>query len=159
MASNEHLRVRFGEPARGWLAVSLSGDGRELEFVASAVPADSLSDLADALLVAASGAPAAVAWHEEPGAIIFGFRMDKGKLAFAAWREPSFSGGRESAGGAEQTPLFAAQAPPAAILRPFWKALRDLQAASAQEEHQASWGHRFPERAVARLGDWLAGGR
>ncbi len=157
MDSRIRLRVRFGEVQHGWLGLELRCAGEPvLHEVVSAVPADSLWELAGALLTMRAGTHGAtVRWHLELGEVEFCFQPvgDEVQLAVReaqeGYRSPD-----------DPPPVeFRMTGSYEAMCVPFWRALRELQGRMPPEVFAARWGHAFPTQEVARLTEELQAAR
>jgi len=117
----------------------------------SAIPRDSIADLVSALLVVAqSGAPSLVRWNEEPDESELCFERTQDQVAWTLYQlRPT------SAGGVERNAEVCIEGSVEAIIRPFWKALRDLQTRYAPEEYVTRWHHPFPARDMEQLTVWV----
>ncbi|MBN8741264.1 MAG: hypothetical protein BGP24_07895 [Lysobacterales bacterium 69-70] len=67
------LRFELSPPEHGWTTACLELDDRRIGFAASAIPADPVNGLVDALRGALLGHRARVRWPLEPGGVIFDF--------------------------------------------------------------------------------------
>jgi hypothetical protein len=139
------LRLHIDPPEGGWTTVRLAAPGVALRIEASAVPSDSLADLASAAnRLMAGEVLTRVVWRSEPGEHEFRF-LNEGGLGRLEVREGS-SGG---------PPIVFFKAPVDSLAREVWRAFRRLGAGSSAAEFQAAWGHPFPIDSVRRLGDRL----
>ena len=68
------IDLKFGEPSHGWLPTKLTGQNLDLEFAASDVPTDPLTQLTDVLFSVMGGNEGEVWWHLEPGGYFMNFR-------------------------------------------------------------------------------------
>jgi hypothetical protein len=116
----------------------------------SYTPYDSLANLVSALIVLCpdDGADldALVNWNAEPTQYEFRFRKRGEDVSLDIVRFP----GASRASGLGQVAL-AASGSYRDVCRPFWKALRALQARLTSDEFESAWRRPFPGDALARL--------
>jgi hypothetical protein len=125
--------------------------GFAIGYVPSALPRDSIADLVSALLVVAqSGAPSVVRWNEEAQESDLCVERAQDRAAWTLCRLQPISTGE-----VERHGEGALEGSVAAMIRPFWKALRDLQTRYAPEEYAKRWYHPFPARDLEQLTTWV----
>jgi hypothetical protein len=130
------ITVSFGEPYRGWLPVALCANTFELSLAVSAIPANPLDSLCEALVVVAAGGNAQVLWNLEPAEYWFNFENQAGAIMLTIAKRSS-----------HHLPLNqVCQLPGTAkeVLAPFYLALTRFAAHSYSEAH-------WPQLAKARL--------
>lgn len=129
------------------MTVTLSSGQTEYQFYPSHVPYDSIDELAKALLKVVDGCPEAVVrWNDEPLEHELRFSLDGERTALKLFKIiDSVTAGRVheevfSFGGSRHE-----------VVRPFWKALREMESRQSHEEYEARWREPFPEREVSEL--------
>jgi hypothetical protein len=146
MSDAGRLTVDFGEPEDGWLTVTINQNDKELRFFPSHVPYDSVTELAQALLKIFDGYEEAIArWNDEPVGYEFRFNRDGGRAKFIVYALTT------SVAGSVREEVFASHGSDYEVLRPFWKALRDLESRQGLEEYRKQWREPFPKREVEEL--------
>jgi len=139
------LRLGIANPKNGWTTIRLSTQDVDLVFPASAVPSDSLADLAVAGNRLLTGeTEVIVVWNSEPVECEFRFSIIGGRCRLEV-REPP----------AGIVPIATVEAEAEAFARAIWRSFRRLRGRNSTEEFQAGWGNPFPTAAVDRLGDRL----
>ncbi len=139
------IRIEFGSPEAGWLAVSLLGDGGAVNLDASDVPGDSLLMLANAASNAIRGrAVSEVTWFLEPVEHRWMFQRTAGSLSIFV----------DEDGGDEQCIVTG---PVEVVCAAIWRAFRMLEIDPAWRDGSISdgWSHVFPQREVGWLGEEL----
>ena len=144
---NGRIHVEFGKPEHGRLAFTFRGDRHVLDIAASAVPRNSIGDIAGAIaLLLKGGSEATVTWNEEPTEHDFRFSADGDGARLTVTRYPNSS--RTKGGGVE---VLAIEGDRLEICLPFWRALRRLESSMLQTEYLAAWGRPFPEAKVKEI--------
>ena len=128
--------VHFGQPAHGWLPVTFQASAFLLEFHASAVPANPLESLCEALAVVPSGGSAKVMWYLEPAVYWFAFENISGEIILEITAAPKYN--------QPGICLLRLTGNARIILRPFYSA---LTAFTAHNYEAAQW----PAIAKSRL--------
>jgi len=142
------IRVEFDRPAHGWMGLRVQAGQAVLSVSASAVPRDSIGDLAGAICFVLKGGPeAVVVWNEEPAEYEFRLSKEGEDVRLVV---QSFAGGGRRRGGGKQ--VLAVSGGRLEVCRPFWRALRRLQASMPANEYRAAWGHPFPDAKMSELG-------
>ncbi len=73
----KRLHVTLGDPEAGWLPISISGQGGEIEIVASYTPEDSFTDLVRSVMATyRTGESTSVELNEEPKIVLLTFTRD-----------------------------------------------------------------------------------
>lgn len=147
MGGTESLRVYLDAPSAGWTCVTLEHGTSTLRLVPSHVPYDSISDLVDALLSVLERRDAVVRWNDEP--VEHEFHFAPGQFDDAALRVFRLDGQPHAA--AERVLVFQFVGNHQAIVRAFWRALRDMESRQTREEYAQRWGQSFPERGLTEL--------
>ena len=142
------LACRFEPPEHGWLGLRLECLPDVVTLSASSTPCDSVSELAGVLLrVLRFGVAGEVGWNEEPGTTLMDFepRGDRVRL-----RVEAASQGRHAV-------LLEHDDAVDSVATAFVAGLHRLDAACAEGQYQAGWGHPFPRDAIAQLDHLLDG--
>jgi hypothetical protein len=148
------FKAVFDGPASGWLTVTLEAPGQRYEFWPSHVPHDSVSMLAAALLSVLEHRDAIVPWNDEPAVHEFRFAVAEGgaSLTVVAVRPRPH-------GEIEREPVFTVSGSPPEVVRPLWRALREVESRFKPDEYQREWHERFPAADVAEVGRRLSAAR
>jgi len=137
------LKFSFDDPDAGWIAIELSVGERRCSFPVEHVPYDLIQQLADGLGNLLSGSPK-ISARANDGPIEYEFIFEKTgdqiDLRVYVLNETPFGKDREE--------LFGATDSVYAIIRPFWKALRDLETKYLPDEYLRRWREAFPEREM-----------
>lgn len=151
------FRVEFEPPRHGWIVMRMSAGAAVLQVAASAVPRDTVADLAGAIaLILKGGSEATVLWHEEPGAHEFRFRAVAGgaRLDVTQLRDASRTGRDE-----RRAEVIVLSAGPLDLCRPFWRALRRLESAVTPAAYESAWGFPFPSAKLGEVSTLIRRGR
>jgi hypothetical protein len=141
------LRVEFGKPEHGWMAVALTSGDTRFDVHASYTPRDSVSDLASAAsLILKGGVEATLVWNEEPNQVDFHFTAEGDEAMLVATRYPDHQRGKRC--GQE---LLRVRGTRADVCLPFWRGLRQLQSKMPSDEYKAAWRHEFPGEKVDEI--------
>jgi len=139
--------IAFGRPQHGWLPLTLRIDQQQFAIVASAVPNDSITDLAGAIALLLKGGPeVTVFWNEEPVEYRFCFLVDEEDASFALISVRGRSDTMRT-----DIELLRARGSKVEVCLPFWRALRRLESSMAPDEYKAAWGYRFPSTKVREI--------
>ncbi|WP_386066907.1 hypothetical protein ACFJIW_20715 [Tahibacter sp. UC22_41] len=122
------LRFELGAPEHGWTTVQLELAGRRIEFAASAIPADPVNGLVDALRSALLGHAARVRWPLEPGCVVFDFAPGTEGLCLAV----SFA---ERDGRVDEAAAVQCCGSPADIALPLWRGLQRFASRAPAPPH------------------------
>ncbi|MFZ6711680.1 hypothetical protein [Undibacterium sp. TC9W] len=122
------IQISYQAPVNGWLALTLTLDGKPIEIDASDVPNNPVEELAAAIQSAASGLDASVWWNLEPAGYFMYFER---VLAEVRLRIEYAGDGKRS--HAKEVAII--QGSNAQILKPFWRFLREFQSHSYGEPH------------------------
>lgn len=142
------LEVRFGKPHDGRIEVLARHDYQKLKFRASYGAADPIGELVYCLLKTLDGsARAEVIWVSKPYNYQFVFERH------AEGRQLTIRQIAELKTTAPGMTLFTLRGTAYQILRPFWKALRDLEADQLIEKYERGTARRFPLNELRRLGE------
>jgi hypothetical protein len=154
MSDVQRLKIDLGQPRHGSLDVELSAGDRTYKFFPSYTPYDSIGELARALLVVLNGDKAIARWNDEPDEHEFIFEPQENQIMFQVNFIPDPVVTRRGLKREpEQVFIFTSSA--YEVIRPFWKALRDLQSRQSREEFKERWRGEFPERDVMELTERL----
>ena len=144
------LRIHFSEPVHGWLVLEFCDADSTLALDCSAVPSDSVGDLARGLLSLVSsqlsGSVTVVLNHEPRETDLLLQQTANGRLSLVA---TAFSDRRRAARSG--TVLLSLEGSRNDIALPIWRALRDLESRVPIQTYERSWGHPFPRAEVERL--------
>jgi hypothetical protein len=138
MTAESTFRLDFGRPVAGWLPVRLDGAGVTWEAVASAVPRDTVADVARAALLLLDDWAEPVVWNGEPMQTEWRFAVAGDRVRLEIAELPA-------------GPCLRVEGPTLDLVRAIRRALRRLKASAE------GWPHPFPEGTVLRLGQRLAG--
>jgi hypothetical protein len=141
------LKLEFGKPQHGWLAVELRLGSFCLEFAASDGLNDPLADLVSCLLLVEQGADAAVSWWLEPAEISFRFSLQPAAIRFEILESDDL----HTVSPLPTRQLLCLEASREAIVLPFWRALQKLNPANFNEEN---W-YPLPLEKLAKLTNLL----
>ena len=133
------LKLNFGTPEHGWLAVEVATPGWSRSETVSDVPCDSLAQLVRSLVLIASNSPhEEVEWSLEPGYWRWAFRADQNSLVFTVSGESN-----------KHTIRLCRER----ALRVFCRALLRLEADPvwADDESPRTWSWEFPHESLGRL--------
>jgi hypothetical protein len=126
MVNSHKLTVEFDGPQAGWLTVKLDAEDQGYEFWPSHVPYDSISELVNALLnILDNRKNAVVHWNDEPVEHLLH--------------------------GAIPEEVFCFNGTLYEVIRPFWKALRDMETRQSYAEYEKQWREPFPEHEMDDL--------
>jgi hypothetical protein len=80
------VRLVLGQPAHGWLPLSLCVDAFELTLDVSDVPINPVEELCNCLYLVLKGGEASVWWHLEPTWYQFHLEPRLGKVLLSIWQ-------------------------------------------------------------------------
>lgn len=147
MNSDAQLKVELAPPELGGTIVTLEAGDNFYQFVPSYVPYDSFGELVHALLGILDGYDETIVrWNDEPLEHKFVFRQQNAQVVFNVYAVIN-----SVVSGKVDEELFSFSSRVYEVLRPFWKALRDMQARQTIEEYEKQWRWRFPEREMLEL--------
>ncbi|MFZ6873882.1 hypothetical protein ACO0LF_17640 [Undibacterium sp. Di27W] len=122
------LQISYTPPSHGWLALTLTLDGKVLEIDASDIPNNPVQELITALEDIVRGQDSSVWWNLEPAGYFMYFERAaenlKLRIEYADDGMP---------GHAKEVAVI--QGRPAQILKPFWRFLREFQSQAFAEPH------------------------
>jgi len=121
------LRLSIDRPKHGWLPVQITINAVTVEFAASAVPANPIAELADAMFLAASGVKAISWWNLEPRAYALAIATTGSTTRLSVEHAQSFQ-------GAQRVGVAAVAGSREQILRPIWQALRRFESFAVSPE-------------------------
>jgi deoxyribodipyrimidine photolyase len=151
MTDLRKLKVNLGQPEHGWLNVELSVGDRTYSFYPSYTPYDSIGELVEALLTILDGRDkAAVRWNDEPTEHEFIFKS-KGNRANLRVYLIRVASTIKTQAKREPELVFAFDGSVYEVIRPFWKAIRDLQSRQSLDEYRERWGRPFPQVEAEEL--------
>jgi hypothetical protein len=146
------LRVSFDGPQQGWLTISF-GFGEEIfRLSVEHVPFDVVTELANGLHDLLCGHPSAIARGTDGPIeyqLVFGQEGNAIKFEVVASYEMLAGKTRET--------LFVFSDALHRLVRPFWKALRDLETRLPMTEYEAQWREAFPMREMSLLTEKIRG--
>ncbi len=139
-ADSSGVKIRFGAPRSGWLPITVEAERQTHRTAVSAVPADSLAALVDAIGQAIDGLPGRVEWNLEPAVEIWTLLPEEDELTLNI----AVAGERR----------LRCRGPRLRLCRGLWRGLRTLQSQSVWGTDAASqaWQHGFPTLQMERLG-------
>jgi hypothetical protein len=138
MKPQERFKVRLDLGDSG-AEVELSVGENRYSFLPTHVAYDSIRDLVDALGNLLSGyAQVNVRWNDEPAEHEFVFEKSGDQADFKVYFL------KNTLLGLEREEVFATRGTVYEIIRPFWKALRDLEGRYTAEEFLRRWREPFP---------------
>lgn len=144
------LRVEFGDPQHGWMAMTIRSDASVVALTVSSVLYDTLDELVDGLRALTTGDDhRSVRIFEEPTSCELQFNLANGTMGLKLCRFDSHS--RRSSRKPGQR-LFETAGSGSEICLPFWRALRNLQTRFSAEEFRLWWHRHFPESGMEKLG-------
>lgn len=145
--SNSHtLKIEFEGPEHGWLRMTLRAHDQECALKLSYVPNDVVIELVWALQRMLDGEPDAVAHgNSEPTEYTIRFQRSGEELTVTVEEA------MRSLTGRWQKALFSFTGTLREVVRPFWKALRDMEGRQSLEEYGERWSWNFPEQEMKRL--------
>ncbi|MBA3321721.1 MAG: hypothetical protein H0T45_09805 [Pyrinomonadaceae bacterium] len=147
MPDTGNLKVEFNGPEHGWLTVTLSAREKEYGFMPSHAPYDSINELVSALLKVVDGyTNAVVRWNDEPVEHEFLFDVESEQVDFKVYKII-----QSSVAGRTREKAFAFNGSLYKVVRPFWKALRDMESKQSLAEYERQWREPFPEREMREL--------
>ncbi|MFC1834101.1 hypothetical protein ACFL2Q_05120 [Thermodesulfobacteriota bacterium] len=130
------IKIRFGEPEHGWLAVKMNVGDYSFEINVSDVP-DPVRQLVIALYTALRGGESEIWWNEEPGGYYFVFQSQESDYSLIVDREEGTIRSRVlSVSGSFQQ-----------IVLPFWDFLDEFR---SHAYSSPDWED-FPQRKFERL--------
>jgi hypothetical protein len=143
------LRVNFEPPVSGGLPISLISGEDTLSFIASHLPANSLSNLVSALIAVmiSENGQAVVCWNTEPMEYEFLFEILPEHIDFSVvqWLD---SRRRQDQGWS----VFRTRNTRRQLALSFWRALRQLESSS----HSTwQWPYPFPTDELRKLEQYL----
>jgi len=146
MSAVGKLKVSFDGPQYGWLTISFSVREEILQVSVEHVPYDVVTELADGLHDLLCGHPDAVArGNDGPIEYQFVFEQEGNLIRFEVIVD------HETLAGKTQETLFVFSDALYQLVRPFWKALRDLETRLPMTEYEAQWRETFPKREMSLL--------
>jgi len=122
------IHIAYRPPEHGWLALTLTLDGKVINIDASDVPNNPLQELLVALEDIARGIDTSVWWHMEPASYFMYFQRvaDEVQLRLEYADESQRSRAKEVA---------TVQGSMTRIVTPFWRFLREFQSHAFAEPH------------------------
>ena len=142
------LKVSFDGPQHGWITLSLDSGHDAVQFSVEHVPFDLITELASALRDLLCGRPSAMArGNDGPIAYQLVFEQAEGLINLRVFAD------YEKFAGKTRDELFAYADARYQVVRPFWKALRDLETKQTLTAYQAQWREVFPVREMSLLMD------
>lgn len=140
------LKVEIDAPENGWTRIKLNSESYSYEFFPSDVPIDSISELVKALLEILRGSKKAkVYWNDEPVEHNFIFDCENGNCEFKVYEV------FESVSERNLTEKFSFDGKKYDVVRPFWKALGDMQSKQSLKEYEKHWGNLFPANEMIEI--------
>ncbi|MFZ6778715.1 hypothetical protein ACO0LD_17975 [Undibacterium sp. Ji83W] len=122
------IQIAYQAPNNGWLALTLTLDGKIIEIDASDVPNNPIQELIAALEDVVRGLDSSVWWHLEPAGYLMYFERVSEEVRLRI----DYSNNSKRSHAKEVAVI---QGSPAQILKPFWRFLREFQSHSFNEPH------------------------
>lgn len=142
------LKVEFTAPEHGWTIVKLSLGSESYQSFPSHTPYDSFGELIKALLNIIDGVPdAIVLWNDEPVEHKFVLIADSERVNFKVYEIIK----SVTTGIVTDVERFSYEGNLYEVVRPFWKALRDMQSKQSSEDFRKHWQWTLPEREILEL--------
>lgn len=135
------IDVLLGEPAHGWLPLTLNVDGVVLELDVSDVPVNPVEELCECLGLVFQGVEASVWWHLEPTWYQFHFAPTPREVVFSIWKSTSHQGA--------VTNVLQHTGDIGSVILPFYRAFKHFNSRIINEKH---WPRTAPEK-VSRLAE------
>lgn len=140
--------MKIDKPQHGWVAVELSCEDQTYRFFPSRALYDSIWELVCALLAILQGSSEQIVhWCDEPQEHEFSFRRENGQLEFQVF-PIAYS---TVVGRRREDQVFYYRGSYYEVIRPLWKALRDMQSSQSLEEYEKEWRHPFPVSEMTEL--------
>jgi hypothetical protein len=137
------LKVQFGDPQHGWMALTMQSDVGAATLNMSYVGFDTLDEMIEALHALITGDHyRSVRIMEEPTVCELQFRREDGTIRLHLHRLLPHN---------HFQPLFDDSGTFAEICLPFWRALRNLQTRFSTEEFGVRWHRPFPLSGMEKL--------
>ncbi len=133
-----HIAVRLDGISTGWMNLRLHDGEHQWDWCVSAVPYDSLGELVISLLtlLRTPQVTTTTQWNMEPAELEFRFARQHDAAQLTVYRYPDARRAHDL-----QVHLTDIQASYGALVRPFWRALRRLE---ATPRLRVNWPHPFP---------------
>jgi hypothetical protein len=145
----QRLIVAFDRPEHGWVGLKLEWGGAAFSDAISYTPADVFTALCNALCAVLDGLDAPpVTLYAEPAEYDLHFVVDqnRGIVSCELCHWPDHRRTKNP-----RQHIFKAWGSPRAVVLPFWRALRSLQASMTPQEFYLAWRRDFPESALEEL--------
>jgi hypothetical protein len=147
MSAVEKLKVEFAAPKAGSTVVKLTCGEESYQFFPSYTPYDSFGELVTALLRIINGErDALVRWNVQRDEHKFVFTSDGERVEFKVYEIID-----SVVGWSVDDEKFSFAGSLYEVLRPFWKAVRDMQSKQTLVEYKEQWRRDFPEQEVTEL--------
>lgn len=144
---DQKLKVEVAAPKHGWTIITLSTSDNFYRFFPSHVPYDSINELTNALLKILDGFPEAIVhWNDEPVEHEFMLMSESELINFKVYEIIN-----SVITGKIRAERFSFCGTLYDVIRPFWKALRDMQSKQSPEEYEKQWREPFPLREMIEL--------
>ena len=144
MTRDNNLQVNFLELADRWITVELKTGEMQYKFFPSHLPYDSMRELADGLGNLLSRETQVIArWNDEPVEHEFAFTKTGEQIELKVYLVKATSFGKQ------REEVFAVTSAAYAIIRPFWKALRELETRYSSEEYLQRLRYSFPTNEMS----------
>lgn len=124
----QQFSLSFEPPSHGWLPVRLEASGHIVEFTASDVPNNPVTELCDALFCLVRGEPAEVRWSLEPGSYVLHLAPNKEVISVRL----CLTHGTASTASEE---VASVTAPASQVQLVLWRFLRRFDSLAFQEPH------------------------
>jgi hypothetical protein len=120
------VRLVFGQPAHGWLPLTLYIEAFELTLDVSDVPINPIEEFCNCLCLVLKGGEAAVWWHLEPTWYQFHFEPRLDKVVFSIWQAARYQ--------RAETLIFQYAGDFASLILPFYRALKQFTSLPISEK-------------------------
>jgi hypothetical protein len=147
--SDKRLMVSLDDPRHGWIGLEITYDDDRFSDSLSYTPNDFVRELASALKSALAAAQGMAIAHSEPVTyelVFLPLPEDMLELTIASysdWSRKKYS--REV--------VFSVTLQTKRVIRPFWRALRSVEARISKDRYRQEMNHDFPASLVREIGD------
>jgi hypothetical protein len=142
------FQVEFGRVSHGWMPVTISYGDKQLSFLASYTPVDSLTELVEALISALTFSETRIVrWNTEPIMFDFTFSIFQELAKLEVRKYP------DHLRPPDVPAIFSIQAERVDLVTPYCRALKRLE---TQDDINSQWRHPFPTRQMRHLEELLS---
>lgn len=146
MSDLQKLKVELCDLEHGWITVGLQRDKDDCCFRTEHVPYDVVNELAKGLNSIIEGETEAIARCHD-GSLEYEIRFEEHGAQIEVKVQVTYQVLAEKS----RDEIFTATGSRYEMLRPFWKAIRDLEGHFSTEEYKRRWREGFPTREVEVL--------